>query len=86
MRELVTDARPLIAERGLTLIGVTIANLDDAVPMQLVLPFDHADMALDTALDEVRERFGRRSVMRAVVLGIRSRRWSIDFEELADDP
>ncbi len=86
MQDLVNAARPLIAERGLTLIGVTVANLDDDVPLQLVLPFDHADMALDRALDEVRERFGRRSVTRAVVLGIHSRRWSIDFEELADDP
>ena len=86
MQDLVTAARPLIAERGLTLIGVTVANLHDDVPLQLVLPFDHADMALDRALDEVRERFGRRSVTRAVVLGIHSRRWSIDFEELADDP
>ena len=86
VQDLVNAARPLIAERGLTLIGVTVANLDDDVPLQLVLPFDHADMALDRALDEVRERFGRRSVTRAVVLGIHSRRWSIDFEELADDP
>ena len=86
MQDLVNAARPLIAERGLTLIGVTVANLDDDVPLQLVLPFDHADMALDRALDEVRERFGRRSVTRAVVLGIHSRRWSLDFEELADDP
>jgi DNA polymerase-4 len=86
MQDLVTAARPLITERGLTLIGVTVANLDDDVPLQLVLPFDHADMALDRALDEVRERFGRRSVTRAVVLGIHSRRWSIDFEELEDDP
>ena len=86
MRELVAAARPLIAERGLTLIGVTVANLDDDVPLQLVLPFDQADMALDLALDQVRERFGRKSVTRAVVLGIHSRRWSIDFEELAEDP
>ena len=86
VQDLVNAARPLIAERGLTLIGVTVANLHDDVPLQLVLPFDHADMALDRALDEVRERFGRRSVTRAVVLGIHSRRWSIDFEELADDP
>jgi len=86
MRELVAAARPLTAERGLTLIGVTVANLDDDVPVQLVLPFDRADMALDLALDEVRERFGRKSVTRAVVLGIGSRRWSIDFDELADDP
>ena len=40
MRDAVAAARPLIAERGLTLIGVTVANLDDDVPLQLVLPFD----------------------------------------------
>ena len=86
IQELFAAARPLVAERGLTLVGVAVANLHDDAPRQLVLPFDDADMALDTALDEVRERFGRKAVTRAVVLGIRSRRWSIDFEELADDP
>ena len=82
MRELLAAARPLVAERGLTLVGVTVANLDDDLPRQLVLPFAAPDMALDEALDRVRERFGSKSVTRAVVLGVRSRRWSIDFEEL----
>ena len=84
IRELVVAARPLIAERGLTLVGVTVANLDDDAPLQLVLPFDDADMALDDAIDRVRARFGSRSVTRAVVLGVRSRRWSIDVEDLED--
>ena len=82
MRELLAAARPLVAERGLTLVGVTVANLDDDLPRQLVLPFAAPDMALDEALDRVRERFGSKSVTRAVILGVRSRRWSIDFEEL----
>ena len=85
-RELLASARPLVAERGLTLVGVTVANLSDDVPMQLVLPFADADMAVDAALDRVRDRFGSRSVTRAVVLGVRSRRWSLDVEELDDDP
>ena len=84
IQELFAAARPLVAERGLTLVGVAVANLDDDLPRQLVLPFDDADMALDTALDRVRERFGSRSVTRAVVLGVRSRRWSIDVEDLDD--
>ena len=84
IQELFAAARPLVAERGLTLVGVAIANLDDDAPRQLVLPFDDADMALDTALDRVRERFGSKSVTRAVVLGIRSRRWSVDVEDLED--
>ena len=84
LQELLAAARPLVAERGLTLVGVSVANLDDDLPRQLFLPFDDADMALDTALDRVRERFGSRSVTRAVVLGVRSRRWSIDVEDLDD--
>ena len=84
IQELFTAARPLVAEKGLTLVGVAVANLDDDLPRQLVLPFDDADMALDAALDRVRERFGSRSVTRAVVLGVRSRRWSIDVEDLED--
>ena len=83
MRELLAAARPLVAERGLTLVGVTVANLDDDLPRQLVLPFAAPDMALDEALDRVRERFGSKSVTRAVILGGRSRRGSSDFEELA---
>jgi DNA polymerase-4 len=85
LRELVADARPLVAERGLTLVGVSIANLEDDLPRQLVLQFDDADMALDTALDRVRERFGRRSITRAVVLGVGGRRWSLDVEDLQSD-
>ncbi|HKY24952.1 MAG TPA: DNA polymerase IV [Gaiella sp.] len=84
IQELVVEARPLVAERGLTLVGVSVANLDDDLPRQLVLSFDDADMALDTAVDRVRERFGRNSVTRAVVLGVRSRRWSIDVEDFED--
>jgi DNA polymerase-4 len=84
LQELLAAARPLVAERGLTLVGVSVANLDDDLPRQLILPFDDADMALDTALDRVRERFGSRSVTRAVVLGVRSRRWTIDVEDLDD--
>jgi DNA polymerase-4 len=67
---LLTTAQPLIERRGLTLVGVTVSNLDDDAEIQLVLPLDpRAGDALDAALDEVRARFGPNAVTRAVLLG-----------------
>jgi DNA polymerase-4 len=69
-RALLTTATPMIERRGLTLIGVAVANLDNDIPFQLVLPFDRrSDLALDAALDEIRARFGSTAVTRAVLLG-----------------
>jgi DNA polymerase-4 len=69
-RWLLTTARPDIEQRGLTLVGVAVANLEDGDAVQLMLPFDrHAGIALDAALDEVRRRFGSTAVTRAVLLG-----------------
>jgi DNA polymerase IV len=69
-RGLLSEAQPLIDRRGLTLIGLTIANLEDDLPMQLCLPLDPGDRALlDSALDEIRDRFGATAVTRAVLLG-----------------
>lgn len=86
-RTLLAETRPLVAERGLTLVGVTVANLDDDVPLQLLLPFDdESQVDLDAALDRIRDRFGRRAVTRAVLLGLSSRRWAIEFEELETHP
>ncbi len=69
-RALLAEASPLIAERGLTLIGVAISGLQDELPAQLVLPLDVQDTAvLDAALDEIRGRFGPKAVTRAVLLG-----------------
>jgi DNA polymerase IV len=67
-RSLLEVAAPLIAEQGITLVGVTVANLDNDGAMQLPLPFDAAG-ALDVAVDEVRERYGSKSLTRAVLLG-----------------
>ena len=71
-RALLAGAGPLIRARGLTLVGVAVANLDDDDTVQLVLPFDRrhgTGGALDTALDDVRARFGATAVTRAVLLG-----------------
>jgi DNA polymerase-4 len=70
MRGLVATARPMIERRGLTLVGLSVANLDNDDAVQLVLPFErHSCAALDAALDEIRDRFGLTAVTRAVLLG-----------------
>ena len=75
-RTLIAGAKPLIAERGLTLVGFAVSNIDRDGAAQLELPFpgspeDHQQdlSALDSAVDEVRQRFGNASVMRGVLLG-----------------
>ena len=70
VRWLLTAAMPLIERRGVTLIGVAVANLENDAAVQLALPFDpHSGTSLDAALDEVRDRFGSDAVTRAVLLG-----------------
>ena len=69
-RGLLATAMPMIAQRGLTLVGVAVGNLDDDRAVQLALPFDrHSGDDLDTALDAVRDRFGSSAVTRAILLG-----------------
>ena len=68
-RGLLATALPLIRQRGVTLIGVAVANLTDAVAYQPELPFDgHRGDALDAALDAVRDKFGSSAVTRANLL------------------
>jgi DNA polymerase-4 len=75
VRGLVAAAMPMISERGLTLVGIAVGNLDDRESLQLELPFDERSLdrgggrALDVALDGVRDRFGSAAVTRAVLLG-----------------
>jgi len=69
-RDLLAAAMPMVRRQGLTLVGVAVGNLDGDGAIQLALPFDrHRGRALDTALDEVRDRFGSAAVTRAVLLG-----------------
>ncbi len=68
-RGLVAVATPTIEAQGLTLVGLSLTGLEDDAPFQLALPFEaQHDIALDLALDEVRDRFGSGSVTRAVLL------------------
>jgi len=69
-RTLFAAALPTIEQRGLTLVGIAVANLDDTDALQLVLPLDERDTgALDAVIDLVRERFGTEAITRAVLLG-----------------
>ncbi len=69
-RHLFETASPLIQEKGLTLVGVAVGNLENDRPVQLVLPLRRDRRgALDAALDTVRDRYGTAAVTRAVLLG-----------------
>jgi DNA polymerase-4 len=67
-RALLAAALPLIDDRPLTLVGVTLSNLERDGG-QLLLPLERRDRAaLDAALDEIRDRFGVGTVSRAALL------------------
>ena len=69
-RALLATAVPTLEQRGLTLVGIAVANLDDATTRQLMLPVDARENdALDAVLDLVRDRFGTAAITRAVLLG-----------------
>jgi DNA polymerase-4 len=64
--------RPAIEARGITLVGVAVANLADGIDhaTQLELPWDHHDTdLLDEAVDAIRDRFGSTALTRAALLG-----------------
>jgi len=69
-RKLLAGAMPMIERQGLTLVGVSLGNLDDDSAIQLALPLeDHRSAALDVTLDSLRERYGADVITRAVLLG-----------------
>lgn len=60
----------VIADRGLTLIGIAVSGFDSPTGNQLPLPFPDVERGrVDTAIDEIRQRFGNPAVTRAVLLG-----------------
>jgi len=69
-RGLLAEATPLIEQRGLTLVGVAVANLANDDELQLPLPFHPRDeLRLDEAVDDVRDRYGSSALTRALLLG-----------------
>ena len=65
-RVLLAAAQPAIEQRGITLVGVALSNLEDAGSSQLAL--DDRTAALDSTLDDLRDRFGTEAITRAVLL------------------
>lgn len=75
-RTLLAAAWPEIEARGITLIGISLSQLDRAENAPPELPIDWGDdERLDTVLDTLRGRFGAASVSRAAQLG-RDPGWS----------
>ena len=69
-RDLLAAAMPIIEKQGITLLGLTLSNLDDENAIQLTLPFGQAPAgSLDATLDDLRTRYGATAVTRAVLLG-----------------
>jgi DNA polymerase-4 len=69
-RALLAGVEALIRESGLTLLGISLTNLDDADSLQLELPYVARRAGqLDPALDDIRQKFGTAAIQRAVLLG-----------------
>lgn len=74
-RELLHEAAPLIADRGVNLVGISVSGLAAPENLQPTLPFDVVEAGqVDLAMDQVRERFGNAALTRGVHLG-RSSGW-----------
>jgi len=72
-RQLVASAAPVIASRGLTLVGFAVSAIDRSGAQQLMLPFgeDQSRLAadeIDAAVDRVRRRYGKAALMPAVLV------------------
>jgi DNA polymerase IV len=66
-RGLLATAMPMIESQGITLVGLSLSNLEDDDAIQLALPLDR-HRALDATVDLVRDRFGTAAITRAVLL------------------
>ncbi|HET6877064.1 MAG TPA: DNA polymerase IV [Jatrophihabitans sp.] len=70
LRALLADAMPMIDRIGITLLGVTLANLDNDAALQLELPFRSGQLSrIDEAVDDIRTRWGTDALTRAALLG-----------------
>jgi len=70
-RQLIASAAPLVAQRGLTLVGFAVSGIDRSGAQQLMLPFaeDAGRLEIDDAIDRVRRRYGKSALTPAVLVG-----------------
>src|SRR6201995_4145418 len=70
-RRLVAAAAPLIPERGLTLVGFAVSEMDRDGAEQLTLPLvpRTEPAAVDAAVDQVRRRYGKSALTRGGLVG-----------------
>ena len=70
-RQLLASAAPLIAQRGLTLVGFAVSGIDRTGAQQLMLPFEGAPALenVDEAVYRVRRRYGKSALTRGVLVG-----------------
>lgn len=72
----------MIHSQGITLVGVSLNNLSNDDAIQLALPLDHHHLdALDSALDNLRDRIGTAAITRGVLL---DRERGIEMPRLPD--
>ena len=65
LRSLLHAELPRLADEGITLLGISVSNLEDARAVQLALPFGGIDRrSLDVVVDEVRTKFGTSAIGR----------------------
>ncbi len=69
-RGLLAAAMPLVERQGITLVGISLGNLENDDAIQLALPLEgQRARALDLTIDTVRDRFGSDAITRAVLVG-----------------
>jgi DNA polymerase IV len=68
-RQLLASAAPVIAQRGLTLVGFAVSGIDRSGAQQLMLPFSGEPPSVDEAVDRVRCRYGKSALTRGVLVG-----------------
>jgi DNA polymerase-4 len=86
-RALLDHEWPTIERRGLGLLSVTLANLDDARAVQLGLDFSGRDPGrLDATVDAVRARFGTAALTRGALVGRRGIEVPLLPDELPGQP
>jgi DNA polymerase IV len=74
-RLLMAEAMPAIRERGVTMVGVALTNIESGRGLQLELPVEPPHRPpVDAVFDEVRERFGSGVLRRASAMDSRLRK------------